>query len=167
MEVYAQEDLIFYQNDKVKISLERGGVNQTFNYKNLEDNETLKVQYYVFKNSKVFLGSETFTENKKLLEQYRLKYLKMAVEKNRNKYDVEYDKSKFKIVTEKSNNRIRFYYYHSDVNSTETVKQTCVKNYNDTSKSGWLYFGLTDFLIEISINDKIVVFKEYHLNQNK
>ncbi|ESU19164.1 hypothetical protein FCR2A7T_25870 [Flavobacterium cauense R2A-7] len=163
--MYAQEGLIFYQNDKIKLSLEKGGVNQTFNFKNFEENETVKVQFRVFNNSKVFLGSETFTENKKLIEQYRSKYLKMAVEKNRNMHDIEYDERKFKIVTEKSNNRIRFYYYHSKVNSKETVNQSCAKTYNNTSKSDWLYFGNTDFLIEISINDKIEVFKEYNLNK--
>lgn len=161
--LHAQDKLIFYQDDIVKLILDKGGVSKSYNYKKLKDNDSFNISYRIFKLPKVYLGSENFTSEKRLLKEYTNKYLRKAIEEKNIDSDITQSEDHFKIVTEKSKNRLRYYYYHANAISYKTIYKIPGKIYNDDDNSGWLYFGLEDFIIEIKINDKLVVFKEYHL----
>lgn len=164
MPLSAQENFVFYKSEKCELRWVSQGIKRTLFFRNFEDDEKFKIQYRVFDDEKVFIGKEDFTNNKQLLDYYYSRYLKKAVEENKSKHDIEYFEKDFKIVTEKRNNKINFYYYHTGINSILSLRKPHnLSKHDEENDWGWSAVSAKKFLLEVIVNDKTVMFKEFHM----
>ena len=151
-----------FENEKVIIYTKNDGIRMKFLLANFDEKEALQVSYYIFSEPKRIIGTESFTTNRELINNYIAKYKSKAHQVNSNKHDIEYDEKDFKIVHEIRNNKMYFYYYHSKSNSSTTLRNS------DKSKtiedSSWLYLGINAFLMDVYINEKLVLSKNFDFN---
>ena len=154
-----------YKSDKVIIYTKNDGIRMKFLLANFDEKEALQVSYYIFSEPKRIIGTESFTTNTELINNYIVKYKSKAHQVNSNKHDIEYDEKDFKIVHEIRNNKMYFYYYHSKNNSSITFRNS------DKSKkiedSSWSYLGINTFLMDVYINNKLVISKNFDLKDKK
>lgn len=61
------------------------------------------------------------------------------------------------------NDRIYFYYYKSDVNSIRTTTNS--GNLENKMDSFWQYCSNNKFLMDVFINDKLVLSKQFDFNK--
>lgn len=152
-----------FKNDKVNIYVKNNGIRIKYFFEKFNQNESYKVAYYIYTKPKSLIGSEKKTNNKELINQYITKYKQKAFESNQSKNDIELGLDKFKIVQEFKNDKIYFYYYKSDVNSKRTITNS--GNLENKKDSFWQYYGDNKFLIDVFINDKLSLSKQFDFNK--
>lgn len=155
---------VLFESEKVILYMNKGGIRMNFLFDNFKEDESMKIDYAIYTEPKVLIGTETSTKNKELLKQYRNKYKTIALNGNKNKHDISYSEDKFKIVEQDRNGKLYFYYYLAKIHGSKDVQKTSfAKNIYDPS---WHYIGANKFLIDIKINHKLVMSKIVDLEDN-
>jgi hypothetical protein len=151
-----------FKNDKVEIYSNKGGIGVIYAFENFEDRETITVNYLIFTAPKKLIGSENYTQDKSLIQTYISKYKNKAVVSNKTNYDIESEEDDVKIVYEKQNNRLVFYYYISKINSTTTIVKS--NDFEKLKDHSWHYIGANKFLMDVYIDEVQVLSKHFDLN---
>lgn len=126
-------------------------------------NTMFNIIFYL--NPKKYIGSENLTTNKAIINRYIEKY-KLNAFKDYFKVDFakfEKEKSDFKIVYAINDNKMDFYYYHSEINGYHEVRKS--GNLEKKKDSFCHYFGSDDFLVEIFSNNELLISKQFNLNK--
>ena len=155
---FNDKDITLYKTNKVEISSINKGIRVKYNFKNFDNNESIKVQYFLFSKEKKIIGSESFTNNKMLIQNYISKYKKKAVILHKEKNDIQLNEERFKIVYEIKNKKLFFYYYRSDITSSLSASK------RGGESTTWTYHGESKFLFDIYINNILVLSKHFDLN---
>ena len=162
---FTKDDVVFFENNKVKIYSNNNGIRFNYKFENFEDRESIKVDFFIYDASKKVLGSESSTKNKALIDNYIAKYKKKAVEMHKGKHDIEVNEENFKIVFENKNNNLVFYYYKTKIYGSETLSKS--GNYEKIRDGRWYYHGEGKYLVDIYINDKQVLSKHFNVDTDK
>jgi len=152
----------FFENNKVKIYSNNNGVRIYYKFENFEERESIQVAFFLYDDAKKIIGSESFTKNKVVIEEYIAKYKRKAVDLNKGKHDIEAKSEDFKIVYENKNNRLVFYYYKTKIQGYETLSKPI--NYEKLRDGFWLYHGSGKYLVDIYINENQVLSKQFNLD---
>ncbi len=162
---FTDNNVTFFENKKVKIYSNNNGIRFNYKFENFEDSESIKVDFFLYDASKKVIGSESFTKNKTLIDDYIAKYMSKAVELHKRNHDIEVNEENFKIVYENKNNRLIFYYYKTKIHGSKTLSKS--GNYEKKRDGSWYYHGEGKYLIDIYINDKQVLSKYFIVNSEK
>ena len=162
---FTKDDVVFFENNKVKIYSNNNGIRFNYKFENFEDRESIKVDFFSYDASKKVLGSESSTKNKALIDNYIAKYRNKAVEMHKAKHAIEVNEENFKIVYENKNNRLVFYYYKTKIHGSETLSKS--GNYEKIRDGRWYYHGEGKYLVDIYINDKQVLSKHFNVDTDK
>lgn len=151
-----------FKNDKVEIYSKKGGIRVKYTFENFEDREQITVKYLVFTVPKKMIGSERYTQDKSLIQTYISKYKNKALVNNKSNYDIESEEDDVKIVYEKRNNKLVFYYYISKINSKTTIIKS--NDFEKLRDHSWHYHGTNKFLMDVYIDEVQVLSKHFDLN---
>jgi hypothetical protein len=162
---FTKEDVVFFENNKVKIYSNNNGIRFNYKFENFEERESIKVDFFIYDASKKVLGSESSTKNKALIDNYLAKYKKKAVEMHKGKHDIEVNEENFKIVFENKNNKLVFYYYKTKIYGSETLSKS--GNYEKKRDGRWYYHGEGKYLVDIYINDIQVLSKHFNVDTSQ
>lgn len=78
---FQSDNAILFKNDKVEFYMERQGIQTNFLSDNFKENERIDVVYYFYTEPKKYIGTESLTTNKKLIQNYFQEYQLRALEK--------------------------------------------------------------------------------------
>lgn len=153
---------VLFQNEKVIFYVKDGGLRMNILLENFEEGESYNFRYYIYSKPKKLVGSEEVTSNKDLIDQYISKYKYKAFKDYFKVSFAEFEKEQhaFKIVTEAKNDKMYFYYYHSEVNGGVKSCKSSNKKIDDSS---WSYIGANNFLFDVYSNDKLLMSKHFNL----
>ncbi len=77
---------VLFESEKVILYMNNGGIRMNFLFDNFKEDESMKIDYAIYTEPKVLIGTETSTKNKELLKLYRNKYKTIALNGNKNKH---------------------------------------------------------------------------------
>lgn len=141
--------VVLYQYDKgvFEFNKETGGLITKFYKDKFKEDEADNVIIRIFEGPKKYLGSEKISSYRKLIELNN-KYLKLAQKDSRDALS----EKNYKIIRAKNGDKYDFYYLFSKAYSSFPIGNTkCL-----SSPGAWMYAGIDNPHIEISINEKIV-----------
>ena len=162
---FNDNNVTFFENKKVKIYSNNNGIRFNYKFENFEDRESIKVDFFLYDASKKVIGSESFTKNKALIDDYIAKYMNKAVELHKGKHDIEVNEENFKIVYENKNNRLVFYYFKTKIHGSKTLSKS--GNYEKIRDGRWYYHGEGKYLVDIYINDIQVLSKHFNVDTSQ
>ena len=162
---FINNDVIFFENNKVRIYSNDNGIRFNYKFENFEERESIKVDFFLYDASKKVIGSESSTKNKALIDNYIAKYKKKAVELHNGKHDIEVNEENFKIVFENKNNKLVFYYYKTKIHGSKTLSKS--GNYEKKRDGSWYYHGEGEYLVDIYIDDKQVLSKHFNVDTSQ